>query len=199
MKKKIIAALILLCVSVSACGNETENKGSEPTAKQEAEEKQDSTSGEESKEDQKEKENKEKQEEKTFSTGETWTVDGQWSLTVNSISTTDQRNEYEEKTPAQVFIVDYTYENLGYEDENGLMEGIFFDLSMGQIIDSTGLMGYSYPGDVTYYAQEAPVGAKCQAQACIGVDNESTELKITISQYDGTGTEQKATFVLPIS
>lgn len=199
MKRKIVAALILLCISVSACGNETENKGSEHAVKQESEEKEDSGKKEEIKEDSEEEKKEEKDEGKTYSTGETWTVDGQWTLTVNSISLTDQRNEFEEKNPAQVFIIDYTYENLGYEDKDGIMNGLFFDLSMGQIVDSTGLMGYSYPGDVTNYAQEVPVGAKCQAQACIGVENESTELKITISQYDGTGTEQKATFALPIN
>lgn len=195
MKKKIVAALIVLCISVSACGNEAENKGNEPAAKQESETKDDSGSNEEKKEEPEE----EKKEEKTYSIGETWTVDGQWSLTVDSVSATDYRNEYEEKNPAQVFNIDYTYENLGYEDESGLMDGIFFDLSMGQIVDSAGFMGYSYPGEIANYAQEVPVGAKCQAQACIGVDNESTEIKITISQYDGTGTEQKATFVLPIN
>lgn len=134
-----------------------------------------------------------------FSIGDTWTVDGQWSLTVNSIYEIDERNQYAEKEPAQVFIIDYTYENLGYEDETGFMDGLFFDLTNGQIVDSDGYMGYSYPGDITNYAKETPIGAKCKAQDCIGVDNESTELKIILSKYDGTGKEQKATFLLDIN
>ncbi len=130
--------------------------------------------------------------------GETWTVDGQWTLTIDSITETKDRNEYYDKTPTQVFLIDFTYENLGYQDKKGLMDGLFFDLSSGQIVDSKGFMGYSYPGDIINQAKETPVGAKCKAQECIGVDNESTEIKIILSKYDGTGTSQEAAFILPI-
>ncbi len=144
-----------------------------------------------------EEENEEKEpEETTFSIGQPWVVDGQWSLTVNSIAATDQRNELDERTPAQVFIIDYTYENLGYADSNGA--GLFLDLSSGQIVDSAEAMGYSYPGSITNHAQVTPAGAACSAQACIAVDNASTELKITVSQYDGAGAPHSATFVIPV-
>lgn len=135
-------------------------------------------------------------ESKEYGLGETWTVDGQWSLTVNSVSTTDYRNEFSEKAPAQVLIINYVYENIGYEDD--FMDGLFFDLENGQIVDSDGFMGYSYPGEITDYAKETPVGAKCKAQSCIGLDSESAEVKIILSKYDGTGTEHTATFILPI-
>lgn len=78
---------------------------------------------------------------KEYGLGDTWTVDGQWSLTVDSISVTDDRNEFSEKEPAQVLILNYVYENIGYEDE--FMDGLFFDLENGQIVDSEGFMGYS--------------------------------------------------------
>lgn len=52
-------------------------------------------------------------EETTYGLGETWTVDGQWSLTFNSVTTTDERNQFSDKTPAQVVILDYTYQNSG--------------------------------------------------------------------------------------
>lgn len=135
----------------------------------------------------------------TCGLGETWTVDGQWTLTINSITETSERNEFSEKTPAQVFIIDYTYENLGYEDESGIMDGLYFDLTSGQIVDSNGYMGYSYPGTIQNYAQETPTGAKCAAQECIAVDNQSTELKLILSKYDGTGSEQNVTFILPVN
>lgn len=130
--------------------------------------------------------------------GDTWTVDGQWSLTINEIHETEERNEYSDKNPAQVFIIDYIYENIGYEDSNGIMDGLYFDLESEQIIDSDGFMGYSYSGDTTYYSQETPIGAKCRAQSCVAVDNQSSEIKISVSKYDGTDTEQKCIFVLPI-
>ncbi|MCM1416668.1 MAG: hypothetical protein NC430_12195, partial [bacterium] len=136
--------------------------------------------------------------EQEYSLGETWTVDGQWALTVDAINETDDRNQFSDKSPAQVFVIDYTYENIGYEDQNGIMDGLYFSLEDEQIIDSEGFMGYSYPGDVTTYPQETPKGAKCKGQACIGVDSESSEIKINIMKYDGNGNEQKCTFVLGV-
>ena len=82
---------------------------------------------------------------------------------------TKDRNEYSDKNPAAVYVVTYTYENIGYVDEDGIMDGMYVSIEDG-IVDSTGKMGYSYPGDVTKYVQSVPVGAFCEAQACIGVD-----------------------------
>jgi hypothetical protein len=142
-------------------------------------------------------ENISQQAEVTYSIGQPWVVDGQWSLTINGITATDQRNEYIDKNPAQVFIIDYSYENLGYQDD--VMNGVYLDLSYGQIVDSIGLMGYSYPGDITNYPQEVPIGARCDAQACIGVDNTSAEITLIITQYDGAGESHTATFVIPVN
>ena len=61
---------------------------------------------------------------------------------------TKDRNEYSDKNPAAVYVVTYTYENIGYVDEDGIMDGLYVSLEDG-IVDSTGKMGYSYPGDVT--------------------------------------------------
>lgn len=126
-----------------------------------------------------------------YKIGETWTVPGQWSLTINSVEETADRNEYSDKQPGAVYIVTYTYENLGYEDD--IMNGLYLGLDTGNIVDSAGKMGYSYPGDVSMYPQETPVGATCEAQACIGVDNPGS-FKIHFSTYDGTSTEQSAVF-----
>ena len=129
-----------------------------------------------------------------FNIGETWTVDGEWSLTVNSVSATEARNEFAETNPAAVYVLDFTYTNIGYTDESGIMDGLFFGMDES-IVDSTGVMGYSYPGDVTKYATEAPIGATCNAQSCIGVDNAGT-FKINVVKYDSKGNKQTATFVV---
>ena len=126
--------------------------------------------------------------------GETWTVDGQWKLTITGVSETEDRNQYSDKTPEAVYLVDYTYENLGYEDEYS--DGLFISLE-DTIVDNTGAMGYSYPGDKTKYAQETPVGATCEAQACIGVDN-AGDFKITVSTYDGNKKRQSETFIIKV-
>lgn len=130
----------------------------------------------------------------TYKIGESYVVDGQWKITVDSVAATDDRNEYSDKNPAAVYIVTYTYENLGYEDD--YMNGLFVSLD-NSIVDSAGKMGYSYPGDVAMYAQETPVGASCEAQVCIGVDNPGN-FKINFSTYDGNETKQSAVFDIEV-
>lgn len=126
----------------------------------------------------------------SYKLGETWTVPGQWKITIDSVEETADRNEYADTDPAAVYIVTYTYENLGYESD--FMDGLFVDLSDG-IVDADGSMGYEYPGDITYYAKQTPVGAKCKAQSCIGVDH-SGSFQIHYNDYDGNGTEHSAVF-----
>ena len=74
------------------------------------------------------------QSEKTvYRAGEEWIVDGQWSFTINSVTAVQERSEYTNKTPAQVVIIDYTYENLGYTDE--IMDLYF---TMSSVVDEAG-------------------------------------------------------------
>ena len=54
---------------------------------------------------------------KEYKIGETWVVEGQWKLTVDSVEEVQERNEFSDKQPQAVYIVTYTYENLGYESE----------------------------------------------------------------------------------
>lgn len=128
-----------------------------------------------------------------YEIGDTWTVAGQWALTIDSVEEIDERNEYADTDPAAVYTITYTYENLGYEDKSGIMNGLYFDLSTAGIVDADKKMGYAYPGDITMYPQEAPIDAKCEAQACVGVDN-AGNFKLNVSAYDSDGNEQKATF-----
>lgn len=130
----------------------------------------------------------------TYKIGETYVVDGQWKITVDSVEATDERNEYSDKKPNAVYVVTYTYENIGYESDYS--DGLYIDLEDG-IIDSAGKMGYSYPGDVTLYPQETPIGASCEAQACIGVDNPGS-FKINFTDYDGNGEKQSAVFEIAV-
>lgn len=130
----------------------------------------------------------------TYKIGESYVVEGQWKITVDSVETTDDRNEYSDKNPAAVYLVTYTYENLGYDDD--IMNGLYISLDDG-IVDSAGKMGYSYPGDISMYPQETPVGASCQAQACIGVDNAGS-FKINFYNYDGNNQKQSAVFEIDV-
>lgn len=186
MKNKIITVVLILTLSFSvvSCGS----SGSDS-----ADSKQDTKTEEPSdaEGDATQEEKEPEKENLSFNIGETWTVDGQWKITVNSVTATDYRNEYAERQPAASYIIDYTYENLGYEDEYS--DGLFVDFTLGQIVDNSNVMGYSYPGEQTKYAQEVPVGATCNAESVIGVDNPG-DFKIIYNCYDGNGVDHKATF-----
>lgn len=127
-----------------------------------------------------------------YEIGETWVVEGQWKVTIESVEETTARNEYADTDPDAVYIVTYTYENLGYVDEYDIMDGLYISLD-DTIVDSTGKVGYSYPGDIVYYPVETPVGATCEAQVCIGVDN-AGDFQIHFSTYDGNDEKQSAVF-----
>lgn len=131
-------------------------------------------------------------EEQVMSVGDTWTVDKQWKLTINSVKSTDERNQYSEKQPEQVVIVTYSYENLGYKSD--FSDGLFFGLDPGldvTVVDEKGEVAESYPGDVAKYPQETPEGAKCsEAQSIIGLANKSEYITMTINKYDGDGNSQ---------
>lgn len=133
---------------------------------------------------------------KTYAIGESWIVNGQWKVTVNSVEETADRNPYSEKKPSKVYLVTYTYENIGYVDRDGIMDGLYISMD-DTIVDATGKMGYSYPSDQVLYAKETPVGATCEARACIGVDNAGS-FKIYVTQYDGNGNKQSAVFSIDL-
>lgn len=129
-----------------------------------------------------------------YKIGDTWVVEGQWKLTIDSVEEVEERNEYSDYQPDAVYLLTYTYENLGYEDD--IMDGLYISLDNG-IVDSDGKMGYSYPGDVTLYPQETPVGASCEAQVCIGVDHAGS-FKINCTEYDGNYEKHSAVFSVEV-
>lgn len=134
---------------------------------------------------------------KTYTLGQTWTVPGQWSLRINSVTEMSERNPYSDVYPDAVYLVDYTYENLGYTSNS--MDGLFIDLCSidSKIIDSQGYVGYEYPNSPTYYPQEIPVGAKCHAQSCIGVEHKGN-LKIYMDMYAGNNYSKKYSAIFNI-
>lgn len=130
--------------------------------------------------------------EEVYHIGDTWRVAGQWELTITSVEETADRNEYSDKNLEAVYIVNYTYKNIGYVDQDGIMDGLYMTID-DTIVDSAGKMGYSYPGDISTYPEEVPVGAYIEAQACIGVDNDGS-FKLYVTDYDGYGNEHNAVF-----
>lgn len=132
-----------------------------------------------------------------FNLGQTWTVPGQWKITINYATEMSERNPYSDKNPAAVYLIDYTYENIGYTDD--MMDGLFISLGIERVIDSNEYAGYDYPNSPTYFPQCIPVGAKCHAQSCIAVDHKGP-LKVYIDNYAGNSyTKYSAIFNVPIN
>lgn len=138
----------------------------------------------------------------TLKVGDTWTVDGQWSLTIHSLTPTSNRNPYSDKNPNQVFLITYSYQNIGYYNNFYNEDKLFFDLEPNgdaTYVDSNGELAYSYPADKTGYAQETPQGAKCtNAQAVIAVNNISNSLTMTLEKHDSNGNNQKVKYILDV-
>lgn len=124
-----------------------------------------------------------------------WIVDEMWKLNINSVTTTDDRNPYSEDNPAQVVIVDYSYENLGYEDD---IQDLF--ITPENVVDQNGNVCEGYPADTQNSPKPTPVGAKTNnAQEAYGLISESNEIKIYFEEYDSNGNKYKVTFKVPVN
>ena len=54
---------------------------------------------------------------KVYGLNEEWIVDGQWRLKITEVKTTQDRSKHIKDKIAQVVIIKYTYENLGFKNE----------------------------------------------------------------------------------
>lgn len=203
MKKKIVTMMIagILAASMTACSN---NSSEMDSLKRENKELKAQIAELEKKAQQEETsdfsdsdlESKQEEQNKVYGLNETWTVDGLWSLTFTSVTQTEERNQYSDKTPAQVIYLNYDYENIGYQND---LQDLFIGSTSFQIIDSAGEIAETYPLTSTTYPQQIPVGAKCVgAQECIALNKASDNIKIIVSLYDNNYTEHTATFELPV-
>lgn len=138
----------------------------------------------------------EPEEEVVYGIGDTWTVAGLWSLTITGVEEVAERNQYADENPAVVYRVDYTYSNLGYESD--IWDGLYLDLTNSAIVDSTGKMGRPYYYGDAVSPLETPVGATCEAQACIGLDN-AGDFTLNFTEYDNDYNEYTATFKISVT
>lgn len=203
MRKKFVTMMIagILATSMTACSN---NSSEMDSLKRENKELKAQIAELEKKVQQEEAsdfsdsdlESKQEEQNKVYGLNETWTVDGLWALTFTSVTQTEERNQYSDKTPAQVVYLNYDYENLGYQSD---IQDLYISTNSFQIIDSAGAIAETYPLTSTTYPQQVPVGAKCiGAQECIALTNASDKIKVIVALYDNNYTEHTATFELPI-
>ncbi len=115
-----------------------------------------------------------KEEEKVYGLNEEMSVNKngkEYTLVITGIKEIQERNQFSDKNPAQVFLIDYTYKNIA-GDELYISEMNF------QIIDEKGEMGDTYPGNITSHPKNTPAGASCKAQMVLCVSNNSHEVTL---------------------
>lgn len=136
---------------------------------------------------------------KTYGLGQTWRVNGQFEFTINRVYETDYRNPYEEANPAQVIMIEYTCKNIGYINSSPSMPGLWMTIdNCGKVIDQSGYVAETYPGDINYYYQELPIGTSCVAESCYGLRNRSQRIKLQMDMYLGGMRTEQALFDLPV-
>ncbi len=134
----------------------------------------------------------------TYEVGETWSVSGQWKITIDSVYETAERSEASEHEPGAVYVVNYTYENTGYKGANGASSDLYLSLSSANIEDVAGTAGYIYPGSIAASPYRIAKGESCTAQGRIGVDNPGN-FTITFKMTDGNRESQQASFLIDVS
>lgn len=113
-----------------------------------------------------------------------------YSVRIISITAMEERNEFSDKTPTQVLLMEYEYTNIASEEEVWVGDSDF------KVIDAGGRIGYSYPNSKTHYAQHLPQGVTCTAQAIYGIDNASETVKVNFyPEYEETAA---ATFIIAV-
>ena len=132
---------------------------------------------------------------KVYGLNEEWIVDGQWKLKITEVKTTPDRNKYSKAQVAQVVLIKYTYENLGYKDE---YQDLF--LMPRTVVDGAKKVSEIYPVRSSKYPEPTPVGAISESTVGYGLSVESDKIKVYFEQFDHNAKKmQKATFEVSVT
>ena len=98
------------------------------------------------------------------------------------------RNQFDDSNPAEVYKVNYTYKLL----TKGSSTFMGFYVSGFASVDSTGEVGYNYPGISDNYPQELNIiGSRCTADTFIAVKNQTTSLTLLLDYFTTEGSSYK--------
>lgn len=132
---------------------------------------------------------------KVYGLNEEWIVDGQWKLKITEVKTTQDRNKHIKENIAQVVIIKYTYENLGFKNE---YQDLF--LTPRTVVDGAEKEARIYPVNSSKYPEPTPVGAISESTMGYGLSVESDKIKISFNQFDNDGKKmENATFEVPVT
>ena len=132
---------------------------------------------------------------KVYVLNEEWIVDSQWRLKITEVKTTQDRSKHIKDKIAQVVIIKYTYENLGFKNE---YQDLF--LAPRTVIDGAENEARIYPVNSSKYPEPTPVGAISESAIGYGLSVESDKIKISFTQFDKDGKKmENATFEVPVT
>jgi len=94
------------------------------------------------------------------------------SLTIDGAKLIEERNSYSEKQADKVVEIDYTYENIGSEENINIFSSHF------KIYDAAGNILETYPAGGDKHPQPISTGKKCSANMSFALNNESNELEV---------------------
>lgn len=131
-----------------------------------------------------------------YGLGETWTIDGDFSLVFTDANETDYRNEFAEINSNQVVVLTYDYTNIGHKKD--VMDLYISSVSF-YVIDDNGEIAETYPVTGITYPQEIPIGASSLgSQEAFGLKNPSQEVMVYVEVYGNDYVPYEAFFKLPV-
>lgn len=161
----------LVDAKIKEVNEATETQKEEEKAKREEEERLRKEAEEEAKRQEEAKKDSHIGETISFTSSDYSGVIGDWSLTINNVYKTDERNMFRDPIN-QVVVIEYTVENISIPSDD-------FYLSLehdGEFYNSDGYKVSSYPGgDSVYNLSE---GMKANGKAYIGIDNDTPYLEM---------------------
>lgn len=107
----------------------------------------------------------------TFTTSDYSGVVGDWTLTINNVYKTDERNMFEDPIN-QVVVIEYTVENISIPNDDFYC-ALDFE---GEFYNSDGYKVGSYPGGESVY--DLAKGMKANGKAYIGINNDTPYLEM---------------------
>ena len=101
------------------------------------------------------------------------TGEGAYTLSIDKAEKISDRNQFDETKPADVYKITYTYSNISLADNLYISESDF------GLIDSSGTMGFTYPGSTSKYPNETVKGAKCTAEMTLASHTSGDQIILT--------------------
>ncbi|MEG0134127.1 MAG: DUF4352 domain-containing protein [Clostridium sp.] len=114
------------------------------------------------------KEEVKKEEKKVYTVGQTFNYNGEYELTIDKVYKTKQRNQFADKKPKDVVVIEYSYKNISKEDT------LFISSLNFKLFDGEGNALETYPVSGDGNAQNVPAGKSSKGSMAYGIDNGDT-------------------------